>query len=634
MGVLGGLALFLFGMSQMTGALKQVAGDGMRTLLAKLTKNRFLGAVTGAVVTAICQSSSVTTVLLVGFITAELMTLQQAIGVILGANIGSTVTAQLIAFQITELALPMITIGFGMNFLSQREKLRQIGEMIMGLGLVFYGMALMSEATFPLRDYQPFIDTMKQMDHVVLAIVVSAVITGIIQSSARDHRHRDRPGGSGVHFSGSRHRAGDGRQHRHLRVCHLCRPGKTGDSQTGGGCARDVQCHWRVDLDSVRTAAGRVREGNLAFLSQSGRHLPGWLPKRPDRLPNAHTAFNIFNTLVFIWFTGLFARLVQWLIPDRPATATITVRPKYLDKEYLQTPSLALDRLRMEVAHMGEHVVHMIQEAPRAVTAGTRADLQRVCDMDDAVDTLYAAMVGYIRKLGSSELSESESRQLQDLLVITDNLESVGDLIETNLVAQGMRRIEQNLTFSDQTISVLTPLYEAVGESLRDALQAVVDCDGDQAAKVIARKPEIQRLAEHSTAHLAQRLLSNAPNRMEVFRVESDVIGQLSRIYYFAKRIAKVVAADAARSSDELETAWTSAFPGTRRSGTLRARWPGRVTSLRTVATAFAWGDSVCLGRQRLPAETAFACGDGVCLERRRSPGETLSAGTPKTTQS
>ena len=142
MGLLGGLALFLFGMEQMTHALKAVAGTGMSKVLAGLTKNRFMAAGTGAFVTAVIQSSSVTTVLVVGFISAGLMTLQQSISVIMGANVGTTVTAQIIAFKVTQYALLLVAIGFAMLFLSKRENLRQSGGMVMGLGLVFFGMAL------------------------------------------------------------------------------------------------------------------------------------------------------------------------------------------------------------------------------------------------------------------------------------------------------------------------------------------------------------------------------------------------------------------------------------------------------------------------------------------------------------
>ena len=184
MSLLGGLALFLFGMEQMADSLKAVAGERMKVILAKLTTNRFMGAITGAFVTAVIQSSSVTTVLVVGFITAGLMSMAQSIGVIMGANIGTTITAQIVAFKVTKYALLMVAVGFGMLFSSRQEKIKQYGGMLMGLGLVFFGMAVMSDAMSPLRSYQPFLDLMTTMENPLIGILVAAVFTGLIQSSS------------------------------------------------------------------------------------------------------------------------------------------------------------------------------------------------------------------------------------------------------------------------------------------------------------------------------------------------------------------------------------------------------------------------------------------------------------------
>ena len=182
--LLGGLALFLYGMVQMEVALKAVAGERMKNILATLTVNRFAGLGTGAVVTAVIQSSSVTTVLLVGFISAGLMSLPQSAGVIIGAKIGTTITGQIVAFKITKAALAMIAAGFAMLFLSRNEKIKSYGGMLMGLGLVFFGMHVMGEAMLPLRSCQPFLDMMQTMTNPVIAVIVSALFTGLIQSSS------------------------------------------------------------------------------------------------------------------------------------------------------------------------------------------------------------------------------------------------------------------------------------------------------------------------------------------------------------------------------------------------------------------------------------------------------------------
>ncbi len=540
-GVLGGLALFLFGMDQMTDALKQVAGDGMRTLLAKLTKNRFIGAITGTVVTAVCQSSSVTTVLLVGFITAGLMTLAQAIGVILGANIGTTITAQLIAFKITHLALPMITLGFAMRALVKREKIQQVGDIIMGLGLVFFGMGLMSDATHSLRDYPPFINAMERMDNYLLAIIVSAAITAILQSSSATTGIVIVLAGQGCITIEAGIALVMGANIGTCVTAVLAAIGKPAAAR------QTVAVHILFNvigvliwLPFIPQLAELVRAISPSYVELVGAERLA--AETPRQIANAHTAFNIINTLLFIWFTGPLAKLVQRLVPEKPEKAPRVAEPKYLGDEYLQTPSLALDRVRMELGHMGEYVVRMLKEVPRAVIRGTREDLKRLSASDDDVDRLNEAIVGYIRRLASDDWSELESRRGQDCLMIADKLESVGDLIETNLVAQGLHRLEHNLTFSEQTVEVVRPLYEAVTQSFQDAVAAVGQEDRHLAREVIERKPKIQEMANRASKHLAQRLLTDEPNRVEVFRVESDIISQINRLYYYAKRIAKVVA--------------------------------------------------------------------------------------------
>jgi phosphate:Na+ symporter len=184
MGLAGGLALFLFGMEHMTDALKATTGRGMQRMLARMTTNRFKAVLAGAGITAIIQSSSVTTVLVVGFISAGLMNLGQGIGIILGADIGTTITAQIIAFKITHYALVLVAVGFAMLFAFKVERIKQYGTILMGLGLIFFGMDLMSTATSPLRTYTPFINLMQGMANPLAGILLGTLFTAIVQSSS------------------------------------------------------------------------------------------------------------------------------------------------------------------------------------------------------------------------------------------------------------------------------------------------------------------------------------------------------------------------------------------------------------------------------------------------------------------
>jgi phosphate:Na+ symporter len=539
-GVLGGLALFLFGMGQMTDGLKSVAGGGMRTLLAKLTTNRFAGAFTGAFVTAVVQSSSVTTVLLVGFISAGLMSLEQAIGVIMGANIGSTITAQLIAFNVAQFALPTVTVGFALSFLAKRERIRTIGTMIMGLGLIFFGMDLMSQATHPLRSYEPFVTAMQKMDNALLAIVLSTAITAIIQSSAAT---------TGI-------------------VIVLASQGYI---TLEAGIALALGANIGTCVTAVLAALGKPAAARQAATAHVLFNLIGvaiWTPfivpfaefvrvispaypelegtmrlaaETPRQIANAHTAFNVINTLLFVWFTGTLARLVRRIVPERPHPGRPAIEPKYLDPACLETPALALDRIRMELGHLGQRVVRMIEAAVPAVVQGTRDDLRRVSNAGADVDTLCAAILDFIRRLGTRQLSDKESLQLQNLVAVTGYLDNAAELITLNLVPQGIKRIERQLTFSPATLEILRPLCISIVQSMRSSLQAVADNDRKLAEKVIQSKPEIYRQADLATEHLSRRLLADEPNRIVVFRAESDIVEDMRREYYSARRIAKLV---------------------------------------------------------------------------------------------
>jgi phosphate:Na+ symporter len=546
-GVFGGLALFLFGMGQMTDTLKSVAGRGMRTLLARLTTNRFTGAFTGAFVTAVVQSSSVTTVLLVGFISAGLMSLEQAIGVIMGANIGSTITAQLIAFNVSQFALPLITIGFALSFLAKKDQLRLVGAMVMGLGLIFYGMSLMSQATHPLRAYEPFIGIMRSMDNVLLAIAVAALFTAVIQSSAAT---------TGI-------------------VIVLASQGYI---TLEAGIALALGANIGTCITALLAAIGRPAAAKQAALAHVLFNIAGviiWAPfispfadlvqsispaaphldgiarraaEAPRQIANAHTAFNVLNTFLFIGFTVPLARLVRWFVPERSDEERKAVKPKYLDAVCLATPALALDRVRMELGHLGERVIRMTEAAAEAVVQGTRQDLQHVTEMDDDVDILYTAILEYIRRLGTQRLSNNESLQLQNLVAVTGYLDSAAELIATNLVPLGAKRIEQDLIFSSATLEILRPLNDGVARAMRDALRAVAENDRPLAEQVIESKFGLYRQADLATEHLSKRLLADEPHRVVVFSAESDIVEHMRRVYYYARRIAKLVAGSEAAS--------------------------------------------------------------------------------------
>ena len=540
MGLFGGLALFLFGMEQMTDALKLVAGGGMKRMLARLTTNRFKAAMAGAFVTAVIQSSSVTTVLVVGFISAGLMSLMQSVGVIMGANIGTTVTAQIIAFKVTKYALVLVAAGFGAMFLSKKERHQQYGMMMMGLGLVFFGMELMSGATRPLRSYEPFINLMQRMENPGLGILVSAAFTGLIQSSSAT---------TGVIIV----LAGQGFITLEAGIALVF-------GANIGTCVTALLAAIGKPREAVQAAAAHVVFNIagvvlwIAFIDQLAWVIREISPiasgavgvdklaaESPRQIANAHTVFNIANTIIFIGFARPIARLVQRLVPERKAVEAAVVMPRYLDDILLETPELALDRTRMEMRRLGERAYDMVSKALHVAIHGSKEELKKLAQRDDEVDALHDAIVTYLGKLSQQNLQIDQSKHLSHLMSAANHIENIGDMVESNIVDAGLTRLKSNVTISEETEKKLKALHEKVCWTVQLALQALDASDSEMAKMVTEAKGVVNQLALDAENHLTRRLAAEESDRLTLFKMESEIIEYLKRVYYFAKRIAKSI---------------------------------------------------------------------------------------------
>jgi phosphate:Na+ symporter len=339
MGMFGGLALFLLGMEQMSDGLKAAAGAKMQNILGKLTSNRFSGVTVGALVTAVIQSSSVTTVLVVGFVSAGLMTLGQSIGVIMGANIGTTITGQIVAFKVTKLALAFVAVGFAMVFIARQEKLKHYGGILLGLGLVFLGMNVMGEAMQPLRSYPPFLELMQRMESPLFGIVVGAIFTALIQSSSASigivivmasQGFVSLPAGIALALGAD------------VGTCVTALLASLGKPRVA---IRAAVFHVIFNVVGVLLWVGFVDQ--LAQLAQLVSPDQGGLSgvdrmaaETPRQIANANTLFKAANTLLFIGFTPQLARLVTWLVADKKSLRVEPiVTPKYLEEQLLDTLS-------------------------------------------------------------------------------------------------------------------------------------------------------------------------------------------------------------------------------------------------------------------------------------------------------
>lgn len=540
-GLLGGLALFLYGMEKMSDALKNVAGEKMKDILGMLSNNRIMGLITGAIVTAIIQSSSVTTVMLVGFVSAGLMSLSQTIGVILGSNIGTTITAQIIAFKVTKYALLLIAIGFGMLFASKKEKVQQYGYMIMGLGMIFFGMGVMSNSMSPLRSYQPFLDLMTHMSNPLLGILAAALFTALVQSSSAT---------TGV-------------------IIVLAMQGLI---TLEAGIALSFGANIGTCVTAFLASIGKPREALrvstvhvlfnvigvlifLPFIEPFAKLIVDISPSAPEgvtgmqaaavvlprQVANAHTIFNISCAIIFLPFVTYFARLVYRLVPDKPIEEEKEIQPKFLSDMLFHTPSLALDAARHEVKRMGKRVDLMSSAMIPAVLTGDKESLLAVRDMYEEVDVLHGHIVTYLAKVSQLQLNEHQTLKLTNIMAAVNDLDHIGDLIEINMVELGLRRIYKGFKISEPTQKVINTLHVVVSDALKAAIRAVVEEDIDFAYRVILMKDDMNKLIKQADLHQAERLVAADSGKFESYSIEVDIIDKLKRIYYHSKRIAKSV---------------------------------------------------------------------------------------------
>jgi phosphate:Na+ symporter len=533
-GLLGGLALFLYGMEKMTDGLKAAAGEQMKILLTKLTRNAVTGAFTGALVTAVIQSSSVTTVLVVGFVSAGLMTLVQSVGVIIGANVGTTVTAQIVAFNVTAAALPLITVGFCMIFLGKNSRARHYGDMLMGLGLIFYGMAAMGDAMSPLRTHEGFIALMRSMERPIFGMFVGALFTALVQSSSATiglavvmatQGFVTLPAGIAIVFGAK------------IGTCVTALLASLGKPQDA---LRAAAVHvvynvlgaaiWIAFIDQLASLA--------MWVSASYPELQGVerLAKEvPRQIANAATIWAVANMVIFLPFSVLLARLVRWLVPERAVAETVIVQPKFLDIELARVPSLALERARLELGHMAERVNTMLEAVP---TAFQNRDFKEISQVHDQVVVLREAILHYLQQVGRENMTDIESDELAQLVSATSEIESISAVIGREFVPLAEIFKQEDLTASETTGALLEKHYKATRETARAGLRAIVEKDERAAQDVVANRDELWKLGNELLMRQAARLAKDDPQRLLKHRVQVDLLDKMRRIYGMAERMA------------------------------------------------------------------------------------------------
>ena len=465
-GLVGGLGLFLYGMELGAAGLQKVAGSRMRAILGTLTTNRFMGVLLGTIVTALVQSSSATTVMVVGFVSAGLMNFVQSLGVIMGANIGTTVTVQLIAFKITDYALLMIGTGFVMTIVTRRKLYTYIGEIVLGFGLIFYGMAVMSTAMSPLRSMPVFSDTLLSLgDRPLLGIVAAAVFTGLVQSSGATIGLAVVLASEGLIDLNAAMPIVFGANIGTTVTTLLAMVGASTDGKRAGVAHLLFNIigvivfypllTWYVPMiENVTTSMGSLSV--------------------PRQVANGHMIFNIVIAFAFLPFLSMLAWVVKRIVPDEPEVEDVS-KSRYLNNDLLETPDLALTAAYQEVLHVSESVGGMVGRIVDAF--GSEGEKIRV-DMSKEgqnVDMLCDELRSYYVRLSQKNLGLMQSREKQGHLSIIDDIRQMAQLLRDEIIHSAASLQEKGVHFSEQGeqdlneyLSFVVAVHSATDEAMRE----------------------------------------------------------------------------------------------------------------------------------------------------------------------
>lgn len=518
--LLGGLGLFLFGMRQMGDGLQKVAGHRMQRLLEVLTSNRVMGVLLGALVTAVIQSSSATTVMTVGFVNAGLMTLPQAIGVIMGANIGTTVTAQLIAFDIGEYALPIIAVGALPYLFGKRKWHRYLGQVLVGFGILFVGLETMKVAMKPLGQSAAFSElTLAFSKNWLYGVLAGAGMTAILQSSSAT---------IGI-LQGL---ASDG-----LVTLPVALPILFGDNI--GTTVTALLSSIGTSVTARRAALSHLLFnviGTIIFLLLMPWVVP-LVAMTADtvtrQIANAHTFFNVANTLIQLPFAGVLAYLVTRLIGG---VSPVKSRVLRLDRRLLETPAVALERAYAEVFKMGEMALEMLVRARESLVNGDEEALDRMYELEETIDEFEAGITVYLVEVAKLSLSDTQAEQHRRLYHLINDIERVGDHGE-NIAELLQHKAEANCQFSERAMEELSSFLDYVKETFELALTGWVNGDSSRALMVIEREKQVDAREKEMRGHHIERLNNNlcSPTSGIIFL---DIISNLERIADHAANMA------------------------------------------------------------------------------------------------
>jgi phosphate:Na+ symporter len=557
-GLFGGLTLFLYGMEKMSEGMKKAAGHKMRSILGALTNNQVIGLLVGAFVTIVIQSSSATTVMLVSFVQAELMSFVQSLGVILGADIGTTITAQLIAFKLTDYALLMIIIGFVVRMIAKNDNVKHFGEVVLGFGILFFGMKLMSDAMKPLRTYQGFIDLLKGLENPLLGLLVGTFFTALIQSSSA--------------FAGV--------------IIVLAQQGLL---TLEAGIPMVFGANIGTCITAGLATIGTTREAKRVALAHVLFKISGvvlfifWIPAFADmiraitaqfgsgiarQIANAHTIFNVSLGLLFLPFTAIFAGFILKILPDKEELKGVIPVTWHLDNSMIATPEFAIGLARTEISRMSkilgrmlraviipfisdknlikkegltkEETELLVEEIPTQDEIYPQLTLLEGIDMREKKINFLNEKVGeYLIKVVRQELSDNQAGEAYGMISIANDMESIGDVIHRNMLPLIDKKKELKSDFSKEGKEELMIYHAKVCKQISRLKEAFAEHDLETARKIMTKGGKYLDLeTKYRFKHL-ERLYQARKESVETHEIHMELMDLLKQVNVYAANIAK-----------------------------------------------------------------------------------------------
>ncbi len=540
-GLLGGLGLFLLGMDMMSEGMKKSAGDKLRTILGSLTRNRIMALGLGTFVTMIIQSSSATSVMLVGFVNSKLMRFQRTIGIILGANIGTTITAQLIAFKLTDYSLLLIAVGFALLYFAKKQGYKYLGQSILGFGILFFGMHIMSEAMYPLRSYTPFIDLLLELENPLLGILVGMVFTALLQSSSA--------------FIG-------------ITIVLATQGLLTLEAAIPLLLGSNIGTAITAFLASIKAnrEAKKVAMAN-AFINIFGMLLlvlwiPGFAeiivdisPKSslpasdpqamaetiPRQVANAHTLFNVMVALILLPAANLVAKIIDRILPERELPEEVLMKTNFLDENLISTPALGLNLAKQEALRIGAITQDMVSDVILPFLVKQPHVLEDLINKEKQIDFLIEEVNAYLMKIIREGVESDRTDEAFQIMYTVKELDEIADIIGNLLVTRADSWITSDIEFSDQGKKELLEYHTKTQKQLARAMEVFRDVNLKKAKRMKAKHKKYRGIASDLEKQHYERMRDKEMKLESSGDTHMELMTRLQTITHHATNIARIL---------------------------------------------------------------------------------------------